>query len=451
MKKKIIVFIMLLPLLAGLFSFAACSEETITVTFRGNKPLTALPNSEPQNIPAQISNIREGSKIAEPTKPTLTEHIFLGWFREAAGTNEWIFDTDVVTESIALFAKWERIQRYTVTWQSSTQGVQQPLPPGVFVMNMPSTLTNIDRDSKINSPASTPTLAGYTFGGWYKENTLQTLWDFSEDTVTENIILYAKWTENAAARFTVSFNENKPDGAIAEVANMPDNITDLRLGDIFAQPDKIPTLDGYTFGGWYRTEDAHDGEEWDFIEGEVFGDMTLYAKWTEIILYSVTYSANEPLDENDPTEPVGEATNMPADIADFAGGLLTKPADPELIGYVFGGWYADADWEAGVLWDFDTALVDADLILYARWVDVADTFSVTFIANEPAGTATDMPADIPHFIGGRLSEPTAPELDGYVFDGWYTDADWEAGEEWDFNVDEVDANVTLYAKWILED
>lgn len=38
-----------------------------------------------------------------------------------------------------------------------------------------------------------PVKEGYTFGGWYEEDTLTTLYDF-DTAVTEHMILYAKWT-----------------------------------------------------------------------------------------------------------------------------------------------------------------------------------------------------------------------------------------------------------------
>ena len=41
-----------------------------------------------------------------------------------------------------------------------------------------------------------PTKEDHTFGGWYKEPELTNAWDFDNDTVTEDITLYAKWTEN---------------------------------------------------------------------------------------------------------------------------------------------------------------------------------------------------------------------------------------------------------------
>lgn len=41
-----------------------------------------------------------------------------------------------------------------------------------------------------------PTESGYTFGGWYKETSCTNVWNFENDTVTDNITLYAKWTSN---------------------------------------------------------------------------------------------------------------------------------------------------------------------------------------------------------------------------------------------------------------
>lgn len=51
------------------------------------------------------------------------------------------------------------------------------------------------KDSVIAEPAA-PTRQGYTFGGWYKEAACINAWDFANDKVTENITLYAKWTES---------------------------------------------------------------------------------------------------------------------------------------------------------------------------------------------------------------------------------------------------------------
>ena len=46
---------------------------------------------------------------------------------------------------------------------------------------------------KITAPAA-PTNSGYDFGGWFKDEDFTTVWDFDNDTVTDDIILYAQWT-----------------------------------------------------------------------------------------------------------------------------------------------------------------------------------------------------------------------------------------------------------------
>lgn len=49
--------------------------------------------------------------------------------------------------------------------------------------------------SKLEKPAD-PVREGYTFTGWYRDPDLTQPWDFDNDTVTENMTLYAGWTKN---------------------------------------------------------------------------------------------------------------------------------------------------------------------------------------------------------------------------------------------------------------
>ena len=47
--------------------------------------------------------------------------------------------------------------------------------------------------------------------------------------------------------------------------------------------------------------------------------------------------------------------------------------------------------------------------------------------------------------GSLIQKPADPTLDGYDFLGWYSDIDLT--DKWDFDVDVVTSNLTLYAKW----
>ena len=62
------------------------------------------------------------------------------------------------------------------------------------------------------SAPDTPVKSGYTFGGWYKDSTLQTPWDFANDTVTADTTLYAKWTANPPAP---SYDDSDPTYAVS--------------------------------------------------------------------------------------------------------------------------------------------------------------------------------------------------------------------------------------------
>ena len=51
--------------------------------------------------------------------------------------------------------------------------------------------------------------------------------------------------------------------------------------------------------------------------------------------------------------------------------------------------------------------------------------------------------------GDTLTPPEEPEKSGYEFSGWQKDA--EGTQEWDFETDTVEGDMTLYAKWTEKD
>ncbi|MBR1558412.1 MAG: InlB B-repeat-containing protein [Prevotella sp.] len=57
----------------------------------------------------EAQNVVSGGKVTEPTAPSASGWAFGGWFKEAACTNAWDFDTDVISATTTLYAKWEEI------------------------------------------------------------------------------------------------------------------------------------------------------------------------------------------------------------------------------------------------------------------------------------------------------------------------------------------------------
>lgn len=134
-----------------------------------------------------------------------------------------------------------------------------------------------------------PLKKGYTFTGWYIENT-NIEWVFEGFVVSEDINLEAKWVLD---QLTISFEENGG----SEVIDIKQDY------DTIVLEPKEPIRDGYTFSGWYIDES--------FLEPYVFTtmpmkDITIYAKWT-VNQYTLSYAIYADYDPvNDITLGLGE-------------------------------------------------------------------------------------------------------------------------------------------------
>lgn len=57
-----------------------------------------------------ITNVQKDTFISKPEDPTKNRYKFGGWFKEADFTTLWDFNTDKVTSSITLYAKWDELE-----------------------------------------------------------------------------------------------------------------------------------------------------------------------------------------------------------------------------------------------------------------------------------------------------------------------------------------------------
>ncbi|RPH33071.1 MAG: T9SS C-terminal target domain-containing protein [Bacteroidales bacterium] len=116
---------------------------------------------------------------------------------------------------------------------------------------------------------------------------------------------------------------------------------------------------------------------------------------------------------------------------------ILEPTAPTRTGYTFGGWYKEA--ACTNAWAFATDVVTANTALYAKWN--INTYTITF--NSQGGSAVE---SVNANYNTTIASPTAPDLEGYTFGGWYKEA--ACTNAWIFTTDVVTANTTLYAKWI---
>lgn len=113
---------------------------------------------------------------------------------------------------------------------------------------------------------------------------------------------------------------------------------------------------------------------------------------------------------------------------------------PEMYeeGYVFEGWYND-----DTKYDINTAII-SDLTLTAKWkvYDANDYAIVKFNMGVSNQEVNDMTIEKNHSIENM---PTVNDVNGYRFDGWYTDETFASP----FNSGSaITSNITLYAKFV---
>ena len=138
--------------------------------------------------------------------------------------------------------------------------------------------------------ADTPlyTEAFFTFSG----TAVATRTDYGTTTMG----LDASQFENTNDNFTVTFHVTDGWLTISTLVTFdanghgtaPDNQY-VFLGD-YATAPTAPSVNGYTFGGWYTTAEC-TGDAYDFANTPVNGSLTLYAKWV-LNVYTISYNLN---------------------------------------------------------------------------------------------------------------------------------------------------------------
>ena len=131
-------------------------------------------------------------------------------------------------------------------------------------------------------------------------------------------------------------------------------------------------------------------------------------------------------------------TFAPAQTID-RGEKFEEPAEPSKENHTFAGWYnGDKPFD----FDADTTNAPNVLELVAKW-DI-NKYTVKFVSEH--GSFADQ--TIEHGKTIKTDKLTIPEVEGYTFDDWYTDATYTT--KFDFT-QPIKHNTTVYAKWTAKD
>ncbi|MDR0305203.1 MAG: InlB B-repeat-containing protein, partial [Chitinispirillales bacterium] len=220
-------------------------EAIVYITYLWN--VTFNSNGGSPN-PSSISEIYNGRKIGEPSKPAKTGYIFDGWYKNAECTdaNRWDFNNSGVTGDMTLYAKWTK-EEYYITYDLNG-GINHASNPLIYNVETP-TIT-----------LQSPTREHFTFGGWFDNAELSgTTVTLIPNGSTWNKTYYAKWV---AIPFTVSFDTKGGSPTPPQVI--------VNSGNLVDKPND-PTRLHHEFLGWFI--DLDSDIQWSFVNNTVTKDI----------------------------------------------------------------------------------------------------------------------------------------------------------------------------------
>lgn len=175
-----------------------------------------------------------------------------------------------------------------------------------------SPITGVRYGATIGVPIP-PTRTGYDFDGWYKEAAHTNPWNFSTDTITADITLYAKWDPKS---YTVTFNSNG--------GGTPNPYSkSVKFGEAYGELATVNRT-GHTFSGWFTTQ-AGGQRKYNTSIVNIAGNHTLYAHWSGNTI-NVIFNPNG-----------GRVTPSTKQIT--VGGTYGTLPIPTRSGYNFDGWF----------------------------------------------------------------------------------------------------------------
>ena len=330
-------------------------DMIITAVYEINEYAVRYIDWDGSNVATEY--IEYGSKAYEILPPVRVTFNFIGWYKDIELTQLFDFETEVITEDIYLYAKYQKITQ-TVTFKDwdgtilKTETVDQatsatppsnPSRTGYTFISWDLSYTNVIEDMIITavyeineyavryidwdgSNVATeyieygskayeilpPVRVTFNFIGWYKDIELTQLFDFETEVITEDIYLYAKYQ-----KITHTVNFILFDLVVYETRQIDD-------GNKISSPEN-PTRNGFMFDGWFK--DVELTQPFDFEVERIYVPTSLFAKWIPISSYLVEFR-----DYNN---------NLIKSEFVLVGGSANPPTNLSRIGYSFVGWDKD--------------------------------------------------------------------------------------------------------------
>lgn len=344
--------------------YARWTSKTYTVTL----------NPSGGAVSPTAKQVTHGTTYGTLPTPVKTGYIFGGWFADAAGEEAITEITEVLNRTPhSLYAQWKPIQ-YNLYFNGNG-GIVSSNIKEVFYGEKYGILPVPERKD-------------YSFIGWY------TLPSGGVEVTSENIVaittstmLYACWSGISSK---VTF---WPNGGTVSIQNK-----DVNYGGTYGTLP-IPQREGYSFDGWYPTEQG-GVKVTETIRVNEVNNHNLYAHWIKLD-YRTTFNPN------------GGSVSVGNKITPYSTIYGTLPT-PSRNGYTFLGWFKSLSEESEQIYSDSINNIADNQTLYAHWKP--NRYKVQLKGNGAVLTKSSIIVT----NGGNYSELPVPALNNYTFIGWYS-------------------------------
>ena len=387
-------------------------ESTLTTKFNVNNAITenlklyakwtAVPQSERQyevNFVDHEGNplngwgtqlVQSGKYIKQiPNVPERVGYKFNNvWMRYDTAQGKYVninnINTFQITQDVTITPKYDIIT-YTVK---------------LYINDVPYTSKTVEYGSKLAKPQTPPNSdATKVFDKWvYKDDTSMTF-DFENTVITSDLELKVAWKTVYTETFTVKFYNGS---ATLDTQK-------IEKGSKATEPTP-PEVANQTFAGWYLETTFEN--EFDFATS-ITSNLDVYAKYVPKT-YTVKFVDHDGKVIESQTISHGQSATFPEQ-------------NPTRENYTFSGWSVS-----------DLSNITSDLEVKAQYQ--INVFSVNFIGfGETEIDEQTIEYD------GFATIPQVPEIEGYSFEGWYLDQEYEM--KFIFST-HITSNLTVYAKYV---
>ena len=256
-------------------------------------------------------------------------------------------------------------------------------------------------------------------------------------TISADTVLYAQWS----VTYTLSYDGNGSTGGTAPVDGLSPYVNGSNVTVLGNTGALVKT--GYTFSHWNT---AANGSGFSHSPSDVFSigaNTILYAQWTALGNYSVTYNGNGATGGSVPLD--GSSPYIDGSTVTVLGntGSLVK------TGFAFANWNTAANGSGTSYTSGNTFTIHSDTTLYAQWTPLA-TYTLTYNGNGNTSGTVPVDGSSPYFDGGTvtvLGNTGSLVKTGFIFARWNTAANGSGTNYSATNTFTILANTVLYAQW----